>query len=168
MQAARRSRRAGFSLLEVILALATLAGSVVVLGEVNRLALRNAAAARDLSRAQMLCESKMAEVVSGITAATQVSKTPFDAEIEAAAEDDSRWVFSIDTQTTDEEELIAVRVTVTKDLPPEQHPVEFSLVRWMQDPNAASQQSSSDSTSNSNSNSGSNTNSSGGTSNGGS
>jgi type II secretion system protein I len=161
-----RSARRGFSLLEVILALALLAGAVAVLGEVNRLALRNATAARDLARAQMLCESKMAEIVSGITSPSPVSKSQFDADTEAAAEDDSRWVYSIDTQTTDEEGLIAVRVTVTKDLPEGQHPVEFSLVRWMEDPNAASQQSSSDG--NSTNSGGSNTNSSGGTSNGGS
>ena len=59
-------RRAGFSLLEVILAMAILAGAIAVLGEAGRLALRNAGYARDMAQAQLLCESKMAEIVTGI------------------------------------------------------------------------------------------------------
>jgi len=47
----------GFSLLEVILALAIFAGAVAVLGEVARWALRNAEIARDLSRAELFCEA---------------------------------------------------------------------------------------------------------------
>jgi Tfp pilus assembly protein PilV len=158
---AKGDNRAGFSLLEVILALGTLAGAVVVLGEVNRLALRNATMARDLTRAQLLAESKMAEVVSGITAASPIDKSPFDADTDPTA-DDARWIYSIAIDTPNEDGLISVKVTVTKDLPEGQHPVDFSLVRWMPDPNA---QQSSSGTSDS---SGSNTNSSGGTSNGGS
>ena len=162
MQSARRS---AFSLLEVILALTLLAGAVVVLGEVGRLALRNAAMARDLARAQLLCESKLAEVVSGIAPASAIDKAPFDPTTEAAAVDDPNWVYSIatDSQSPGIQGLISVRVTVTKDIPAAQRPVEFSLVRWMPDPNA--QQESSSGTSGS---SGSNSNSSGGTGNGGS
>ncbi len=156
---AARHRRGGMSLLEVILAMVILAGAVVVLGEVARLSMANASAARDLARAQMLCESKMTEITSGVTAPTAMPSTPFDSDTEPAVEDDPHWLFAIDSQQTDEEGLIAVRVTVTKDLPVEQHPVSFSLVRWMQDPN---------STQSSSGTSGSNTNSSGGSSNGGS
>jgi len=148
------------SLLEVILALVILAGAVVVLGEVARLSMANASAARDLARAQMLCESKMTEITSGVTAPTAMPSTLFDADTEPSVADDPQWVFAIDSQQTDEEGLIAVRVTVSKDLPVEQHPVSFSLVRWMQDPNSTQQSSSGTS--------GSNTNSSGGSSNGGS
>jgi prepilin-type N-terminal cleavage/methylation domain-containing protein len=156
--------KSGFSLLEVILALAVLGGAVVVLGEVNRLSLKNAAAARDLSQAQILCESKLTEIVTGITSpTTAVDKASFDSTTEALAADDPHWVYSIDSQTPNEPGLIAVRVTVTKNLPAAQNPVSFSLVRWMADPNYTDPSSSSG-TSNS---SGSNTNSSGGTSNGG-
>ncbi len=136
-----------------------------MLGEVSRLALRNAGLARDLARAQILCESKMSEVVSGITAASAVDNAPFDPTIEPGTENDPNWVYSIatDSQSPGIQGLISVRVTVTRDVPAGQHPIEFSLVRWMPDPNA--QQESSSGTSGSN---GSNTNSSGGTSNGGS
>jgi general secretion pathway protein I len=155
-------RRAGFSLLEVILALTLLAGAVVVLGEVCRVGLRNATSGRDLARAQMLCESKLAEIVSGITPPTSVENVAFDPSTEPAAADDSRWVYSVNEEATNEEGLIAVKVTVTKGLPEAQHPVDFTLVRWMPDPNST-QEDSSGGTSGSGS-----TNSSGGTSNGGS
>jgi prepilin-type N-terminal cleavage/methylation domain-containing protein len=132
-------KRAGFSLLEVILALAIAAGSIAVLGEASRLALRNAEVARDLARAQLLCESKLAEIVTGVTAAETVTNTPFDATMTASLDpNEPAWMYSIETQTTDEDGLIAVRVTVTRDLPEAKHPVRFSLVRWIPDPNATS------------------------------
>jgi type II secretion system protein I len=129
-------RKAGFSLLEVILALAILAGSIAILGESSRLALRNAQIARDLAHAQLLCESKLTEIAIGVTAAETVSSTAFDATTTDSLEPgEPAWMYSIDTQTTDEDGLIAVRVTVTRDLPPERHPVNFSLIRWLPDPN---------------------------------
>jgi prepilin-type N-terminal cleavage/methylation domain-containing protein len=130
-------KKAGFSLLEVILALAILAGSIAVLGEASRLALKNAEAARDLARAQLLCESKLAEITSGIILAEPVSNTPFDQTTTASINPaEPAWLYSIETQQTNEEGLIAVRVTVTRDLPAVKNPVRFSLVRWLPDPNA--------------------------------
>ena len=126
------------------------------------MAMQNASATRDLARAQMLCESKMAEVVSGITPPTPVKDALFDSTTEPAVADDPRWRYDIDSEQTDEEGLISVRVKVTKDLPEAQHPINFSLVRWMPDPNSPEESSSGTS------GSGSNTSSSGGTSNGGS
>ncbi len=146
-------RKAGFSLLEVILALAILAGSIAVLGESSRLALKNAQVARDLAHAQLLCESKLAEITTGITAAETVSNTAFDATTTASLDpSEPAWMYSIETQPTDEEGLIAVRVTVTRNLPAEKHPVTFSLVRWMPDPNATTSTGSGTSTTSSSGN----------------
>ena len=130
-------RKAGFSLLEVILALAILAGSIAVLGEASRLALKNAEISRDLARAQLLCESKLAEITTGIIAAEAVNNAAFDATTTASLDpNEPAWLYSIETQPTDEDGLISVRVTVTRDLPAGQHPIRFSLVRWIPDPNA--------------------------------
>jgi general secretion pathway protein I len=138
-------RKAGFSLLEVILALAILGGSIAVLGESSRLALKNAEIARDLAHAQLLCESKMAEITTGLTQAQQVSNAPFDATMTASLDPgDVGWLYSVETQTTDAEGLITVRVTVTRNLPAAKHPVSFALVRWMPDPNATSSSETSD------------------------
>ncbi len=127
----------GFSLLEVILALAILAGALAVLGEASRLALKNAEIARDTTRAQMLCESKLAEIVTGAILPDPVDSMPFD-ETTTDSLDPSEpgWLYSIEQEPTDEDGLIAVRVTVGRDLPEARHPVRFSLVRWMADPNA--------------------------------
>lgn len=130
-------RKAGFSLLEVILALAILAGSIAVLGEANQMALRSAEVARDLAHAQLLCESKMSEVVVGITSTDPVNNAPFDATMTASLDpNDSGWLYSIQSQTTEKQGLMMVRVTVTRNLPIARHPVSFALVRWLPDPDA--------------------------------
>ena len=131
-------QRDGFSLLEVVLALAILTGSIAVLGEVVRLGLRNAQVARDMSQAQLLCESKMAEITSGITPAEPVSQAAFD-PLEVAGETgttltggEETWLYSIETEVLDEDGLMAVRVIVTQG-DEVQRPVRFKLVRWMLD-----------------------------------
>ncbi len=86
-------KRAGFSLLEVILAIAIFAGAIAVLGEVSRLALRNAATARDLAQAQLLGETKLAEIASGITPPDPVEKTPFTSSSQSADPDESAWLY---------------------------------------------------------------------------
>jgi type II secretion system protein I len=124
---------AGFSLLEVILALAILAGAVAVLGEVARHGLDTARIARDLTSAQLLCETRLAEITSGLVQPDSVERAKLD-----AVSDPSQvgWVYSVEVESTDIEGLLAVRVTVMQDLPEERHPVRCSLVRWVQDPNA--------------------------------
>jgi len=128
----------GYSLLEVILALTVLGGAILVLSEGSRLALRNAAAARDIARAQLLCESKMAEIVSGMIEPDPVGETPFDeTTTDSLDPTETPWVYSIESVRTDETGLICVRVTVKRDETAARSPVQFALVRWMPDPNAA-------------------------------
>ncbi len=132
----RPHRSRGFSLLEVILALAILTGSIAVLGEAVRMGMRNARVARDSTKAQLLCESKMSELISGFTPAMPVSGAAFESintGTETAANDTDLWTYSIDTESLSEDGLIAVTVTVTQDLPADQRPVGFKLVRWMID-----------------------------------
>ncbi len=83
---------------------------------------------RDLTRAQMLCEEIEEEVVAGVIAPSAVSNVPCD--------DDQRWLYSI-LCDTDQSGLLILQITVQKDLPAEQHPVQFTLWRWMIDPNVA-------------------------------
>ncbi len=124
-------RAKGFSLLEVILALGLFAGAVVVLGELIRLAMRNAELARDTARAQLLCETKLAEVCAGVIPAQPVSRVGLEMVFEPG---EPLWLYSIEVAPLEQQGLAAVRVTVTQDLPPELRPVEVSLVRWMRDP----------------------------------
>jgi prepilin-type N-terminal cleavage/methylation domain-containing protein len=128
----RPAVRAGFSLLEVILALAILAGAVAVLGEIARNGIESTRIARGLTHAQLLCESKMAEIVAGIEWPQSVDR----AKIENLDDPTQlNWVYSIESETTEIEGLLSVRVTVMQDLPDENRPVRCTLVRWMADPN---------------------------------
>ena len=60
-----RNRRSAFTLLEIILSLAILAGSLAALGEVMRLADQNASMTGDETQAQILAASIMDELVAG-------------------------------------------------------------------------------------------------------
>jgi type II secretion system protein I len=123
--------RDGFTLLELILALAILCGAITALGELSRGGMRYAQRARDMTRAQLLCESKLAEIAAGLTPAEPQDSVPFEATEDEA---ESEWLYSVEAAPLDDEGLIQVRVVVTKDVPPQKRPVEFPLVRWMVDP----------------------------------
>ena len=123
-------RRRGFSLLEVVLSLAILVGAIAVLGELVRLGLDNAAAARDLTQAQLLCESKLAEISAGIFEPQSIQGASFSPEIDPERE----WVYSVTLASLDLQGLISATVTVTENVPVGETPREFSLVRWLRDP----------------------------------
>jgi len=128
-----RHARPGFTLLEVLLALAILTVAFAVLGELARLGMRNARIARDKTQAELLCQSKMAEIAAGVTLPDPVQGVPLESVGDVAG---PGWLYSVDIGATEQDGLMAVRVTVAQDLPPEGRPVQFSLVRWMLDASA--------------------------------
>lgn len=142
----------GFTLLEIILALAILAGSLVALGEVMRLGDQTATLTEGETQAQILAASVVEELVSGARQLSTVSRA-------ALVEDsDPPWVYSIDVQNTDFSELVAVRVTVEQQLDERLQPARFELVRWMPNPDYQASSSSDESnTTNSSSTSSSST-----------
>jgi type II secretion system protein I len=124
--ARRPAARGGLTLLEVILALAILGMALVVMGELLRIGARSAEAARDLTMAQIMCDSTLAEVTAGIIPAESIGPTPIEM--------DPEWLYSISVEPTGQTGLIAVRVTVDKATASLLRPVSFSIVRWMPDP----------------------------------
>jgi general secretion pathway protein I len=122
-----RNRR-GFTLLEIILALAILAGSLAALGEVMRLADQNAAATRDETQAQIIASSVMDELIAGVLPLTAVNQSP------VAVDSDPPWVFSIALEQTGYAEMIAVRVLVEQQADARLQPARFDLVRWLPNP----------------------------------
>lgn len=120
------SLRHGLSLLEVILAIAILGGSLAVLGELLRLGSMAAARSRDLSTAELLCETKLAEVASGIEPMDGASSTPID--------DSGEWLYSVTVGETDQEGLLSILVTIQQNPETAARPVMFSLTRWVIDP----------------------------------
>jgi len=127
-----RHRRGGFSLLEVILGLAILMGTIAVLGEIARSGIRSAQSATDLTRAQLLCESTMAALAAGIIPAESVADVPVESDM---ADGSVEWEYSIYIQPViDEPDMLEASVTVRRNPDYAAGPVEFTLVRWIADP----------------------------------
>lgn len=122
-----------FSLLEVILSLAILAGAVAVLGQLTRGGLENARLARDLTLAQLYCESKMAEIAAGLAPLESQQGVPFEDTDDPSVLD---WIFTVEVVPTAQTGLLEVCVTVSQDPSMESQPVEYKLVRWIRDPEA--------------------------------
>lgn len=132
----RRSRQrnaGGFSLLEVILAMAILFVSVAIIGELMRFGLNSARAARDKTKAILLCESLLNEIVAGITPAESFTDVPIS---DIAGEDDADWTCSIETQSLDSSGLVSVTVFVRQLTANDRPPIEVSLTRWIADPSS--------------------------------
>jgi hypothetical protein len=117
-----------FTLLEIILALAILAGSLAALGEVMRLADQNAAMTRDETQAQILAASIMDELLAGARPLTAVTRQVFDPVW------DPQWLYSVAWDQTALEELVLLRVVVEQQLEARLEPVRFELVRWLPNP----------------------------------
>ena len=126
----RKLRRAGLSLLEVVLALSILAVSAALLTQITKQATDNGLMAKRLSTAQMLCESKMSEVLAGAIPLTSSSWT----QITDSGRRGS-WYYKIQTATAERPNMIGVRLSVS-DQPDSTtyNPELFYIVRWMIDP----------------------------------
>lgn len=134
MRKKRRIRLAesAFTLLEVILALAILAGAVAVLGEIMAIAGRHGREAQAGVRAQLLASSVMDEILSGMVELSPVSNQPLEST------DTVPWVYSVNVENTTITGLSAVEVIVEQDLEPQFSPVKFTLKRWYAVPSTTS------------------------------
>jgi general secretion pathway protein I len=132
----------GYTLLEVILALAILTGALAVLGELVRNGTRNAQVARDLSLAAVICESKLGEIAAGLLPTQGVRQAPI-AEYPG-------WVLSVENDTSatpgaapstggaNQAGLLKLRITVEQSADAQRRPVRFTVSQWLLDPAATS------------------------------
>jgi prepilin-type N-terminal cleavage/methylation domain-containing protein len=120
------TKNRGLSLLEVILAIAILGGALATIGELIRIGARNAAISRDLTTAQLYCESKMNEAASGVIDLENLETETLD--------EAGEWMCVITTEALDQQQLIAVNVTVGQNPDEFARPVSFSMTRWIIDP----------------------------------
>jgi type II secretory pathway pseudopilin PulG len=112
-------------LLEVLLATAILVGGLAVLSQLAAIGRRHADDAQQLTVAQAICQTKLDEILAGLSAPVPVQ----DQEVE----DEPGWRFSIDTEPLRQPGLLAVRVSVVEavvDRPARR----FTAVRWIRDP----------------------------------
>src|SRR6478672_4634048 len=128
MRTKKRRSQGGFTLLEIILSLAILAGALAALGEVMRLADQNASMTGDEPQAQILAASIMDELAAGSRALSAVSQSPLDTT------DEVPWLYSVEMENTAYEQLVSVRVRVEQQLEARLQPAHFELVRWLPNP----------------------------------
>ncbi|QDS89888.1 hypothetical protein EC9_40890 [Rosistilla ulvae] len=123
-------RRAGFSLFEIILALAIFGVAMAMLGNIVSNGAKAAIEARDLARAQIMCESKMAEVMLNTAGPQPISNVSLQ-----SSDTLRQWEYSVLTEPAPMSGMVAVQVnvqSVSQDA--SVLPVEFTLTRWIIDP----------------------------------
>lgn len=124
----RQFGQCGFTLLEVILALAILAGSVAVLGEIMGIAGRHGRDAEAEVRAQLIAMSIMDEMLAQVVEPGQISRQRVDST------DTVPWVYSVNIQTTTVTGLSSIEVIVEQDLERQFNPLKYTLRRWYAEP----------------------------------
>jgi len=133
VDAARRSHavnRKGISLLEVVLSLAILAMSAAILAQITWTATDNGLIANRLATAQILAESKMAEIVTGaIPLQGAVGWTPITDVVPNGS-----WYYQVQTVTATRPNMVGVRLSITDEAGVTDNREMFFVVRWMIDP----------------------------------
>lgn len=125
----------GLSLLEVVLALAILGAAVAVMTQALQVAADAAIRTREVAAAELLAESKMAEVIAGSIPVNQ-SVTSWTQEASKSATSKSVWYYKMISTPAAMQGILSVQIQVTND--PERttgQPIDFTLVRWVIDPN---------------------------------
>lgn len=127
MSRQRVSRRArhGLSILETMLAIAILGGTLAALGELVRIGTRAAERCQEITLGQMLCENLINECVIGMRPLAAGS---------GAFPDYPEWQYSVNVQPVSSQGgLVAVIATVAHpDGSP--NPFSYQLIRWTIDP----------------------------------
>ena len=98
--------RRGFSLLEVIIATGILAASAVLLLSLFSTGERHAVKAESRVFAQMLCQSKLDELLADPSQLRSVDDEPFKGY--------AKWSYSVEWTPTDIEGLVRLRVSVAE------------------------------------------------------
>ena len=121
--------RGGMTLTEVLLALAIFVGALAVLSKLIHIGVRASEFAQLHTRAVLLAESKMGELTAGIE--------PISSSGEVFLEDPAwRWQLSVSDGPVAGLKWVSITVVPASggELANNREPVEFTLGRWMMDP----------------------------------
>lgn len=119
---------AGFTLLEVILAIAILATGLLTIAEVVRMSYLNATQASGGLQAQMVAESVMAELKCGVRAIENFGPAAIDRELALG-----EWMVQVQVEPSITTELVEVQVRVGRTLEVGETPA-CEVVRWFPNP----------------------------------
>jgi type II secretion system protein I len=125
----KQTNRSGLTLLEVMIALAILGPSLAAIGELIRIGADAADRATELTTAQFLCDSKLAEIKSGVLPADSVGPIPFE-----IFETEEPWEYMVLVDSVDDQGLLLVEVTVSQLREDGRPPAMVTLTTWMIDP----------------------------------
>jgi len=117
-------RRAGLTLLEIVLALAIAAIAMSLLAQLVGIGNRSAAASRDQTKAQLIAESVMAEIESGVMLPEATN---------GSWETDPAWSYDVLVEGQGDAEtgtMYIVTVTVSHEIIQS----TFSLTQWLYEP----------------------------------
>lgn len=135
------SSRRGISLLEVVLALAILAMASAYLAQSMHIATENALRAESQTQAEMVAESVMSQVVSGLLSTQGVTWTPYSnpnpfGSAAAFSDPNSQWMYMVTTMSTEVQGMLCVQVGVKEVVTgqPDDGKIEFYFNRWIIDP----------------------------------
>ena len=124
------SPRRGLSLLEVMISMAILAMATAMLWQITNQATNNASGAQRLTRAQILGESVMAEILAGA-----IPLEPLDWTLDESGSVPGEWYYRLETSTGERENMIGIRLSISDN--PERtdgNPETFFIVRYAIDP----------------------------------
>ena len=112
MYLARRSRpagatRGGFTLLEVLIATAVLLACVIVLTDLAHVGKSHATDAEDLAAAQLICQTRLSEMLAGTK--------PIRAVSQEHPPSLPGWILSVEVDPLKKSGLVAVRIIVKED-----------------------------------------------------
>ncbi|MGH7200285.1 MAG: hypothetical protein ACREJB_06745 [Planctomycetaceae bacterium] len=122
-----RIRRRGLTLYEVVLALAIFLGAMVVLSQIINVGARASTEAQLRTEAVLLCQTRMAEVVSGAVPMQTVSNQPYDIQ-------SPNWQWSLDMQAGPHPDLLVLAVTVSYRQTDGRITESYTLTRYVRDP----------------------------------
>lgn len=102
----KRTRRAGLSLLEVMLATTVLLGSVIVLSQIAFVGTAHMDAARQYAAAQLVCQARMNEMLAGALPIEELSGQ--------AIPELPGWGLSVKVESAGQPGLLAIEVTAAE------------------------------------------------------
>lgn len=124
-----RPHRGGFSLLEVILATSILLASAIVLLELASIGRAHIESTEDLAAAQRICETRINEILAGVTPLSVVENQPLA--------EDPDWTITVELAPVEKlSSLASLRVSVAREASPGHRAKRYTLVRWIRNAQA--------------------------------